>query len=326
MSLYFYFALHPGWLMVSCAVIGFSGAAFQSWWGRKNGWMDLPGHRSSHAIPTPKGGGIGLLIAFCVSAGVLGMPVPAILAAAAVSLVSLWGDRVALPAVLRLGCQLVCAAALMISCGVTDVRMLFLGVFIITGTANCYNFMDGINGIAGLTGCIGFFLAAVYLQEYGHMPPFWQMTALCLSAACLGFLPLNFPRATVFMGDVGSILMGFFFGALVMRGADSWTDRLALGTFLAPFYLDEITTMVVRLRDGESLLTAHRRHLYQLWANEGGAGHTRVTLGYAVLQVSIGLPVFYLRKWGFSALILYLGSVAIVFAGMSTRCRRTLER
>ncbi|MBW1792430.1 MAG: UDP-N-acetylmuramyl pentapeptide phosphotransferase, partial [Deltaproteobacteria bacterium] len=92
--------------------------------------------------------------------------------------------------------------------------------------------------------------------------------AICILLACLGFLPFNMPTAKVFMGDVGSILLGFVFAGMVVYLSKNFMDFICLVAFLFPFYVDELTTMFVRVRDGEKLSKPHRRHLYQLLANE----------------------------------------------------------
>jgi Fuc2NAc and GlcNAc transferase len=84
-----------------------------------------------------------------------------------------------------------------------------------------------------------------------------------MSLSCIGFLPFNVPKAKVFMGDVGSILLGFIFSGMAVYLFNDVLDFICLSSFLFPFYADELTTMIVRLKDGENLTNAHRRHLYQ---------------------------------------------------------------
>lgn len=181
----------------------------------------------------------------------------------------------------------------------------FLAVFVV-GTANFYNFMDGINGIAGITGIVGFGLLAFYSFLSGVDSSFVTL-GICMSLACLGFLPFNMPRAKVFMGDVGSILLGFVFAGMVIWLSRSLFDFICLSAFLFPFYADELTTMVIRIRDGENLLRAHRRHFYQLLANEKGIAHWKVSVGYGLLQIIIGLSVLAIRPFGIAAVLFLLG-------------------
>jgi Fuc2NAc and GlcNAc transferase len=97
------------------------------------------------------------------------------------------------------------------------------------------------------------------------------------------------------MGDVGSILLGFVFAGMVVWLSKSLLDFVCLAAFLFPFYADELTTMVVRLRDGESLLNPHRRHLYQLLANEYGIPHWKVSVGYGFTQLLIGVSILLIK-------------------------------
>ncbi len=123
---------------------------------------------------------------------------------------------------------------------------LFWIVFIV-GTANFYNFMDGINGIAGISGAVGFgLLAFVTYNTQSEI----GLLAACMALTCLGFLPFNLPRARVFMGDVGSILLGSVFAGLVYLSSSTLLDFLCLASFLFLFYADELTTMIVRLCSG----------------------------------------------------------------------------
>jgi len=122
-------------------------------------------------------------------------------------------------------------------------------VFVV-GTANYYNFMDGINGIAGITGVIGLGLLGWFAAVEATDPRFITLS-VCMSLACLGFLPFNMPTAKVFMGDVGSILLGLVFAGMVVWLSRSFFDFVCGVAFLFPFYADELTTLVVRIKDGE---------------------------------------------------------------------------
>jgi len=189
----------------------------------------------------------------------------------------------------------------------------FFSVFVV-GTANYYNFMDGINGIAGITGVVGFGLAAVFAGMAGGNAAF-MMLAICMGLACVGFLPYNMPNARVFMGDVGSVLLGFVYAGLVVGLSHSLNDFVVLCSFLFPFYADELTTEYVRLRDGENLLTPHRRHVYQLLANEMGIDHWKVSVGYGVLQAVVGLGALGLKGYGFWTLAVHLAAWFVGFWG-----------
>ena len=93
------------------------------------------------------------------------------------------------------------------------------------------------------------------------------------------------------MGDVGSILLGFVFAGMVVFLSGNLLDFICMAGFLFPFYADELNTMIVRLRDGENLTKPHRRHLYQLLANEYGIAHWKVSLGYGLFQLIVGISI-----------------------------------
>jgi Fuc2NAc and GlcNAc transferase len=202
------------------------------------------------------------------------------------------------------------------------VTVAFLAVFLV-GTANFFNFMDGINGIAGLSGVTAFVLLTWHGIFTGAEPAL-NWIALGAAVACGGFLPFNLPRARVFMGDVGSLTLGFLFAALAAAGARDFFDLVCRAAFLLPFYLDELTTMAVRLRDGESLTRPHRRHLYQLLANEMGIAHWKVSLGYAAAQWAVGLGVLRMMARGPLAVMVFLAVCSIGFAVVSFRVRRSV--
>ena len=215
---------------------------------------------------------------------VLGFPLLFWISAGLISLLSLYGDRREIPPKVRLGIQLLGSIGLLVGLFYWGGRGWFVYLLIpffavfIAGTANYYNFMDGINGIAGLTGVVGFGLVACFAVLPGSPSPF-LILAVCMSLACMGFLPFNMPKARVFMGDVGSVLLGFVYAGLVVGLSHSLNDFVALCAFLFPFYADELTTEFVRLRDGENLLKPHRSHVYQLLANEMGVDHWKVSVG-----------------------------------------------
>ncbi len=291
----------------------------------KWGFVDYPSERSSHGRPTPKGGGIGILAAFILASAVLHIPGAFWIPAAFLALLSFYGDRYSLSPKVRLPFQF--AAAIIVvqfmNYG-SDLSIIFhiaMAVFIV-GTANCYNFMDGINGIAGLTGLVGFSFLALFSMVVRSN---YNIAALsiCLALACLGFLPFNFPKAKLFMGDVGSILLGFVYAAMVVLLSKNILDFVCLSAFLFPFYADELVTMTVRINNRENLLLPHRKHYYQLLANEMGMDHWKVSSGYFLLQIVVGILILLARPFGFPlvALIIAAFFIAFVFANLTIRKR-----
>ena len=321
-------------IVLVALAFGALGAIIVSCHAHKLGLLDKPCERSSHVKVTPKGGGIGTLMALLTTAFFLRLPFWFWIPAAVVSVISLFGDRIHLSQILRLGIQFVCAISVLAGYYLVERnqaplawwQMALLGAFLavyIVGTANFYNFMDGINGIAGLTGAVafgGFGLYTHYIST--NSANFMPLFSLSLAAACVGFLPFNFPKARVFMGDVGSILLGFLFACSVVVLSDSLLDFVCLNSFLFPFYADELTTMIVRIRARESLLQAHRRHIYQILVNQRKIAHWKVSLSYALILVGVGVGTMLLRPKGLQFVAGWLLLVAVVCFIIGTFVRR----
>lgn len=264
------------------------------------GYLDLPGARSSHARPTPKGGGVGMVLAFVWAAITTGLSPFLWIPLLALAILSFANDLRHISAGLRLAAQFVAAllalgGALWLGHASWSVFLLFPAVFFVVATTNCYNFMDGINGIAGITAVVAFACLLVF-GGAAETPLFYPI--LAVMGALLGFLLFNLPRARLFMGDVGSIFLGFLFAVSVCVLAGSWIEFLVFASFLFPFYADEAVTVVERLWRGESLLAPHRRHLYQFLANERGIAHWKVSALYGLIQVFVALLVVVAGRYG----------------------------
>ena len=165
-----------------------------------------------------------------------------------------------------------------------------------------------------------------FLRRFGWGFSFWEALACCL--ACMGFLPFNMPKARVFMGDVGSIMLGFVYAGLVVGLSYSLNDFMVLCAFLFPFYADELTTLYVRIKGErhsrlmDRLMKPHRRHLYQLLANEMGVAHWKVSAGYGALQLMVGIGALALRGYGNLAVVIFLGICFAAFGIVSFVVRR----
>jgi UDP-N-acetylmuramyl pentapeptide phosphotransferase/UDP-N-acetylglucosamine-1-phosphate transferase len=312
-------------LYMGSVAMGGVGAWTISRWGPSLGVLDRANHRSSHDGVIPKGGGIGILAAFVFASLFLEKPFSFWLPASVLALFSLLGDRIEISPKLRLPVQFI-AALLFVSLSAFSFQLsafllLFFAVFIVA-TANWYNFMDGINGIAAITGIVSFGLLAAFNVLSGGGSCF-SVLSICIALSCLGFLPFNMPKARVFMGDVGSILLGFVFAGTVIMLSTSFLDFVCLAAFLFPFYADELTTMAVRIKDKENLLKPHRKHLYQILANEMGIDHWRVSVGYGLLQLIVGLSVLLTKPFGilpvFALLLVFF--IAFIFANYFVRIR-----
>lgn len=318
-------------MYITCLAFGGAGAWLISRWGTTLGLLDRSNDRSSHEGLVPKGGGIGILAAFLLASLAVGLPPLCWVCAGLISLLSLYGDRKEITPKVRLLIQFLAGIGLLVGLFYWEGRgwpvyllIPFFAVFVV-GTANYYNFMDGINGIAGITGVIGFGLLAFYASSYSGADYSLVILSICISLSCLGFLPLNMPKAKVFMGDVGSILLGFVFAAMVVLLSKSFLDFMCLAGFLFPFYADELTTLIVRIRGGDRLTKPHRRHLYQLFANEMRIDHWKVSVGYGIVQLAVGVSVLIVRPFGsimvLSLLVVYFGG----FVVLSFRFRKRLE-
>ncbi|MBA3487035.1 MAG: lipopolysaccharide biosynthesis protein [Lysobacter sp.] len=254
-------------------------------------WRDLldhPGERRSHQVATARGGGAAIVLAVLVAAAVLSLRHPELsilLGAFAaglflVSAVGLVDDHRPLSPWLRLGIHAI--AGLLLALGVLHATgqwpsavIVFITVMVLT---NVWNFMDGINGLAATQAAVvSAAIAAAALSWEGGAA--WVWMAAALAAACLGFLPYNFPRARIFLGDVGSGSIGFMIAALaVLPGAQtrnlSWLVLFPLSAFL----VDSGLTLLRRMIRREAWWKPHSQHAYQVWARR--AGHGRVTLAY----------------------------------------------
>ena len=165
--------------------------------------------------------------------------------------------------------------------------MVLAGLFIIWMT-NLYNFMDGSNGMAGLQGVFGGCVLAGLFTNAGDDTS--SLLGLLLAAACAGFLPWNLGRARVFMGDVGSLFLGFSFGALLVYGVGSGAFAMPVGLLvMLPFLTDSTLTLLARVIRGERWYNAHRQHLYQRLIAHGWS-HSRVALGYQAINLALILP------------------------------------
>ncbi|MBA7703428.1 putative undecaprenyl-phosphate N-acetylglucosaminyl 1-phosphate transferase [subsurface metagenome] len=211
-------------LYLVCFILAGVGAWVVSKFAYKCSLIDIPGDRSSHEIPIPKGGGIGILAAFALASMVLKIPSGFWLSATILALISLHGDRSELSPKFRVTAQFIATIFFLLtsrslilapyhSLLLFILWLLFLIIFIV-GTANFYNFMDGINGIAAITGIVGFGLLALY-SFLSDRDSLFVVLSICISLSCLGFLPFNMPKARVFMGDVGIHRLRRFHGSKI---------------------------------------------------------------------------------------------------------------
>lgn len=266
----------------------------------REGMLDMPGDRQSHTRPTPTGGGAGII--FTILAGSLLLVtlvtvsadwLKAILPGLALLSVLGWlDDQRSLSAVLRLLVQLSVSFGLLIFLGVTGQSggwlILILGGLAIAWVMNFFNFMDGSHGMAGFQGLFcGLVLAIVFFHE-GRLE--LGFPALLLAGCCLGFLPLNFPAPKVFMGDAGSVPLGFAIAGLMTLGYLAGALPLPVSVLLlSVFLVDSSLTLFKRVIRGERWYTAHKQHLYQRLIGQRWS-HSRVLLLYQSLNLLVVAP------------------------------------
>lgn len=296
--------------------------------------IDIPNERSSHTRPTIRGG--GLVIVVLTLAGTLpivllrafnssGTGVVFVGGAALIAAVSWIDDLRSLSNRVRFAAHSLAAIVVIAGFGYWEIVQLpaigavhlgWFGAIVtfvwIVGLTNAYNFMDGIDGIAGsqaVVAGIGWSLLGMALDQ-----PFTAILAVLLAASSVGFLGHNWPPAKVFMGDVGSAFLGYSFAtAPLILGAYSaaqpGTARLAVAAVLIvwPFVFDTVLTFLRRWRNGENVFAAHRSHLYQRLVIAGWQ-HQTVTLLYAGLaMLGVVLAYLFVTTTGFVTWLIVLG-------------------
>lgn len=309
-------------------ILGVIGSCIALKFSDRIGISDIPNSRSSHETIVPKGAGIGILLAFVSTSLILSIPMGIWLPSLVISLISFWGGdmhrmQVKERLLIQLGCSMFFLVFLLFSRQVDFIFYLLcipISIFIV-GTSNFYNFMDGIDGIAGITGVIGFSLLSFYIRISGY-EEVYALLSLTIAFSCLGFLCFNLSKAKAFLGDIGSVLLGFVFSILVISISRDLVDFVVMIGFLAPFYFDELFTMVIRIKNGDSLIIAHRKHIYQFLANEHGISHLKVSFVYGLVQLIIGLTAIVLKPMGIYYLLMTYFAYYTIFIVISIKIRK----
>lgn len=257
--------------------------------------IDKPNLRSSHSSIVLRGGGIIFLFGVWLYAAFFGLDYPwFILGLTLVGLVSFVDDIHSLPDSLRLVVQFVSMFLMFYQFGILNFQdwwMVLVALIVCVGIINAYNFMDGINGITG-----GYSLAVllplIYLNSRDGFisQDYLYVVGLSLLVFCF----FNFRnKAKCFAGDVGSISIAFILlfalGRLILRTGD-----LSYLTFLAVYGADAVLTICHRIRLHENLGQAHRKHAYQLMANELKMPHILVSTIYMILQLAISFGLIFI--------------------------------
>jgi Fuc2NAc and GlcNAc transferase len=285
-------------LVATSMLLSFFLTGLATWYARRSGMVDHPGERHSHTVATPRGGGAGIILALLITSlflpgsggeiwGKCILPCVVVLA-----IVGWRDDHAALSARFRILVQLA-ASIYLVMCAhdhgwVPGAGGPFLAVLALVWMSNLYNFMDGSNGMAGLQGVFGGVVLSWLFASAGEYD-LASVSAL-VAACCAGFLPWNLGRARVFMGDVGSVSLGFVFGALLVSGVGVKAFSVPIAVLVMLVFLTDSTlTLLVRVIKGEQWYNAHKQHLYQRLIAHGWT-HNRVALFYQAINLAMVVP------------------------------------
>lgn len=297
----------PLWLMVALTIatafLSYAGTRGLITYARRTNLLDVPNNRSSHSIPTPRGGGLAIVLttylamATAYANGYLGQGVFELCLAGApfISLIGWLDDRYTLSARGRLLVQVGCAAMLILFLRLISPNLpnicpelheyvfWLLSLLFVVWMTNLYNFMDGIDGIASLEALVvlAFFAWSALRQENFTL----LLACLILMGSVIGFAVLNWAPARIFMGDVGSGWLGFMLAGITLYAEARETQPLVASLIiLGTFIVDATFTLIVRVFTGQKFLSAHRTHAYQLLTQRVWS-HSRVALCYALVTV-----------------------------------------
>jgi UDP-N-acetylmuramyl pentapeptide phosphotransferase/UDP-N-acetylglucosamine-1-phosphate transferase len=298
--------------------------------------VDQPGRLNSmHTQPIPRIGGAVLMIIVFIAAwatGIVSFFWALLGATFFLSALSIIDDIIGLSAWLRLLAHLLAATFIALSFLTTSndsqpfdqigstptaavVLIAIALIPLITWSTNLFNFMDGADGLAGGMALFGFGAYAIAASQFvPTSPEVASMATLCAitSGAALGFLFFNFSPAKVFMGDAGSISLGFLAAVLGIHGVSLglWSWWFPLLVF-SPFIVDATTTLIKRIARGEKIWIAHRQHYYHQLILSGW-NHRRVALSYYGVMIACGGSALVARKAAFPAPLLAFWVVTYV--------------
>lgn len=302
-------------LIVALALVtSFLGTDLLRRWAPCLRLVQVANERSSHVRPTPSGGGLAIAVAVVAWGAVLtlSMPIPLhwLLLGAAIAALGFTDDAFDLNAVLRFTIQIGIIAIAIWASAVPPLELPFayqlagpiLGVLLVIAGVwwiNLFNFMDGIDGLAGsqalmiLAGAMGLWL---WSDSAAASEPMWGLAAISF-AATAGFLLLNWPPARIFMGDAGSNFLALIMLAVMLtmieRGVIGYAGALTLASV---FISDATVTVVRRILQGERPWAAHRTHAYQKLSRR--FGHRSVTVAYGVISLFWAIPLTFVAvRW-----------------------------
>ena len=309
------------WPAISISLIAFFVAALAVGWLARSPAarlaLDEPNARSLHATAVPRTGGIGLLLGIAAGWAVVGPQLPWAFWAAATVLIaiSLLDDLHGLSAAVRLGAHLLAAALATIALlPIPAVLPAAIMVLAIGWMCNLYNFMDGSDGLAGGMTVSGFLFFAIAAALAGSTQ--FALLNLAIAAAAAGFLLHNFHPARIFLGDAGSVPLGFLAAAFGITGwlQHDWTWWFPLLVF-SPFIVDASVTLARRLSSGARVWEAHRDHYYQRLV-QLGLGHRNTALAEYALMAACGLTALWAMTLADTAQHAVLAATVLLYAGL----------
>ncbi len=297
------------WLIPAVAGISLALTAALRRYALARSIIDIPNSRSSHSIPTPRGGGVAIVLAFLLVLPILaGAQLVSVSVAVAiggagalVAVVGFMDDHGHIAARWRLLGHFCAAAWSLFWLGgfppvtIFGVSLDFswvgciLAAFYLVWMLNLYNFMDGIDGIASVEAISACFGACLLYWLGGFESLIWLPVLLAMAVG--GFLFWNFPPARIFMGDAGSGFLGVVLGVISIQAA--WVSSQLLWAWLillGVFIVDATFTLIRRLVRGDKVYEAHRSHGYQFASRKVGR-HLPVTLGVLVINLFWLLPI-----------------------------------
>ena len=316
-------------IFIILTIISYSGVYLIRRYAEKRQLLDHPNDRSSHSAPMPRGGGLAIVLLVTgaglwsvVEAG-LNRNLIYIVCGAVIAFLGWRDDIHSLSPRVRFTVQGIVAVISILGFGyfksvtIPLFGVLQLGVvgivitfFWIIGLTNAYNFMDGIDGMAGgvaVSAGLGWMWLSSASGHWGNSFVFW--IALAISASSLGLLGHNWSPAKIFMGDVSSTFLGYSFAVLPLLSADKGGDALMLGTLMMwTFIMDAGVTFFQRAFKGENIFSAHRSHLYQRLVI-GGYKHATVSSLYILLTLLAGMLAY---LWARGSVI----APAFIFIGL----------
>ncbi len=306
------------WPAISVSLISFAVALLAVGWLARTRAVrlaiDEPNARSLHTIPVPRTGGIGLI--FGIASGwtliATNFPWPVWSALAIVITISLVDDLRGLSAAIRLATHLLAAAlAATTLLGGESPVLIVLAILAIGWMCNLYNFMDGSDGLAGGMALSGFLAYAIAAWLSGSTQ--FALLNLAIAAAAAGFLAHNFHPARIFLGDAGSVTLGFLAAVCGLSGwlQHDWTWWFPLLVF-SPFIVDASVTLARRLLTGARVWEAHRDHYYQRLV-QLGFGHRKTALAEYLLMAICAISGLWAMTLDNTAQYILLAATATLY-------------